>query len=134
MLLNKEVNRSGQSMAEHIALTNARCFSPWLRKQTIYHNLLCQEVIQYPPRRAVMPSSANLTKTAFLLSFCVSPRAQHLLRNVPPANIKLCARAHDDEVWAVGLATATIRLLVAFRRRASAVSVCSQMPGYPPAA
>ena len=36
-----------------------------------------------------------------LLAFCAAPRAQHLLRNVPPADILPYARGHDDAVWAV---------------------------------
>ena len=36
-----------------------------------------------------------------LLAFCAAPRAQHLLRNVPPADILPDARGHDDAVWAV---------------------------------
>eukprot|EP00439_Symbiodinium_sp_Y106_P043805 s1788_g5.t1 len=36
-----------------------------------------------------------------LLAFCKAPRAQHLLRNVPPADILQYARGHDDAVWAV---------------------------------
>ena len=34
-----------------------------------------------------------------LLLFCAAPRIQHLLRNVSPALIAGCARAHDDAVW-----------------------------------
>ena len=37
-----------------------------------------------------------------LLAFCAAPRAQHLLRNVPPADILPYARGHDDAVWAPG--------------------------------
>ena len=36
-----------------------------------------------------------------MLAFCAAPRAQHLLRNIPPADILPYARAHDDAVWAV---------------------------------
>eukprot|EP00439_Symbiodinium_sp_Y106_P042557 s1686_g5.t1 len=36
-----------------------------------------------------------------LLAFCAAPRAQHLLRNVPPADILPYARGHDGAVWAV---------------------------------
>ena len=36
-----------------------------------------------------------------LLAFCAAPRSQHLLRNVPPADILPYARGHDDAVWAV---------------------------------
>ena len=35
------------------------------------------------------------------LAFCAAPRAQHLLRNVPPADMLPYARSHDDAVWAV---------------------------------
>ena len=37
----------------------------------------------------------------FLLAFCAAPRTQHLLHNVPPADILPYARGHDDAVWAV---------------------------------
>ncbi|CAE7670560.1 unnamed protein product, partial [Symbiodinium necroappetens] len=36
-----------------------------------------------------------------LLAFCAAPRTQHLLHNVPPADILPYARGHDDAVWAV---------------------------------
>ena len=36
-----------------------------------------------------------------LLAFCAAPRAQHLLRNVPPADILPYARGHDDAVSTV---------------------------------
>ena len=43
----------------------------------------------------------DLQSTWLLLAFCAAPRAQHLLRNIPPADILPYARAHDDAVWAI---------------------------------
>ena len=43
----------------------------------------------------------DLQSAWLLLAFCAAPRAQHLLRNIPPADVLPYARAHDDAVWAV---------------------------------
>ena len=40
----------------------------------------------------------NVQCAWLLLAFCAAPRAQHLLRNVPPADILPYARGHDDAV------------------------------------
>ena len=48
---------------------------------------------------AQLPQLPDLQCAWLLLLFCAAPRAQHLLRTVPPAAIAEYARAHDDEVW-----------------------------------
>ena len=48
---------------------------------------------------AQLPQLPDLQCARLLLLFCAAPRAQHLLRTVPPATIAEYARAHDDEVW-----------------------------------
>ena len=43
----------------------------------------------------------DLQSAWLLLACCAAPRAQHLLRNVPPADILPYARAHDAAIWNV---------------------------------
>ncbi|OLQ02944.1 hypothetical protein AK812_SmicGene14193 [Symbiodinium microadriaticum] len=43
----------------------------------------------------------DLQSAWFLSAYCAAPRAQHLLRNVPPADILPYARAHDAAIWNV---------------------------------
>ena len=43
----------------------------------------------------------DLQSAWLLLAYCAAPRAQHLLRNVPPADILPYARAHDAAIWNV---------------------------------
>ena len=43
----------------------------------------------------------DLQSAWLLLAFCAAPRAQHRLRNIPPADILPYARGYDDAVWAV---------------------------------
>ena len=46
-----------------------------------------------------LPQLPDLQCAWLLLAFCAAPRAQHLLRNLPPASAAPYARAHDDAVW-----------------------------------
>ena len=48
---------------------------------------------------AQLPLLPDMQCAWLLLLFCAAPRAQHLLRTVPPTAIAEYARAHDDEVW-----------------------------------
>ena len=43
----------------------------------------------------------DLQSAWLLLAYCAAPRAQHLLRNVPPADLLPYARAHDAAIWNV---------------------------------
>ena len=46
-----------------------------------------------------LPLLPDLLCAWLLLVYCASPRAQHLLRNIPPDHILPYARAHDDAIW-----------------------------------
>ncbi|OLQ09329.1 hypothetical protein AK812_SmicGene7018 [Symbiodinium microadriaticum] len=61
----------------------------WGRRLLLWADLL-RQLVQLPDVQCAW----------LLLAFCAAPRAQHLLRNVPPADILPYARGHDDAVWA----------------------------------
>ena len=52
------------------------------------HGLLA-ELLQLP----------DLQSAWLLLTYCAAPRAQHLLRTLPPSMSTTYARAHDDAIW-----------------------------------
>ena len=48
---------------------------------------------------AELPMLSDLQCSWLLLLFCAEPRANHLLRTLPPTLSRLYAQAHDDALW-----------------------------------